>query len=318
MSAHRRLQHKEKQAMKTLKRILMAAALGLGMLATAQAATFASAVLEIQNLRLLHTPNGASFRVSDFATLDGTNDAQATAQLNLFSTSDFGSASIIALPPNVDRQCAGPCFTGPDIFAHLPNPNANFGYADQNLTGSSIAPNGGDAPGAFASTRADAGTLTSPNDASGNSNVGTSTTFRFSVAEPGSMTVQFDAIPYLQAFVSAGSVFNTNANAGLTWNISILDLTTGELRMSESPAALNQSRSRTNGATGTTTYDPGLSSYQFTTDIALETDHEYQLTIRHDTSADALQQEVPEPGTLAVLAAGLMSMSLVNRRRSKK
>lgn len=310
--------------MKTLKKTLLAtaaaAAMGLGMLPAAHADTFASAILRINNFRLLHAPGGTSFRVSDFSSLAGTNDARVTAILNGLKLTDQASIDILSpTPPNLNQQCAGPCPVGPDIYTPIPIPGTNFAHADEMLTGSSIASNGGPAPGANAMTRADAGTVSSPNDANGSSNVGTSTTFRFSVATPGSMTVEFDAIPFLQAFVSPGAAAQSNANSSLNWNINILDLSAGGAALiSAAPMALNQSRSATNGAPANVIYNPGMSSYSFTTSTALLTGHDYQLTVSHSTEANALQNEVPEPGTLAVLGAGLMGMTLVIRRRKQK
>jgi hypothetical protein len=132
------------------------------------------------------------------------------------------------------------------------------------------------------------------------------------------MTIAFDATPYAQAFVSGDAGPTSNANARMSWSINILDLTTGTTVFSFAPDELNALSivSRTDGLPGTTTYNGALAVFAFSEITPLlAAGNTYQITIQHNTLANALQQEVPEPGTLAIVAAGLLSMSLLSRRR---
>lgn len=289
--------------------------------APAQASTFASAILDINNFRLLHS-SGTAYSTADFTILQGTNDAHATASLNQVFANGTSSIPILIGTPNVLHQCQGaPCpgladndFTK---FANPPPVPGTFGYADQDLTGASISINGNPA-GAHARTRADASTALNA-IASGNSDVGTSTTFRFTLGAADTMTVSFDAAAYTQAFVSNGSGPDANANARLSWSINIIDLTTQGTVFAFAPPQLNalSVRSRTDGM-------PGLLTYNFATvpgtplsmvSPLLTAGTSYQITIQHNTLANALQQELPEPASLAVLAAGMLAMSAALRRR---
>lgn len=304
--------------MKTFKKTVLttAALAAMTLLGSAQAATFAQSILQINNFRLLHAPGGTAFNVTDFSNLAGTNSAHATAERNNVTQSLFAAVPIGGAPPDLAPRCVGaPCPPiGSNNFLPFPMPaGGSFGYADQQLTGSSITVNGTPA-GANARTRADAATSNSPTQASGTSDVGTSTTFAFTLATAGQMTVAFDAIPYLLAYVSNGSAPNANAIARLSWHINIVDVVSGAVMLDATPAALNQARSLTDGAPNTLTYNPGQSSFSFTSAL-LAANTNYQLSIEHNTLANALQQEIPEPGTLAALAGGLLSMSLISRRR---
>ncbi|MGW8392409.1 EDSAP-1 family PEP-CTERM protein [Pseudoduganella sp. HUAS MS19] len=287
----------------------------------AQASTFASAILDINNFRLLHSDSTA-YSTADFTILQGTNDAHATASLNGVFANGASSIPILTGTPNVAQQCVGaPCpALPPNNFTPFPYPPpvpGTFGYADQDLTGASITINGNPA-GAHARTRADASTALNA-IASGNSDVGTSTTFRFTLGASDTMTVEFSADAFTQAFVSMGSGPNANANARLSWSINIVDLTTSARIFEYAPSELNEDsvRSRTDGA-------PGILTYTFATPVGspfsavsplLTAGNSYQITIQHNTLANALQQELPEPDSLAVLAAGMLAMSLALRRR---
>ncbi|XLZ71511.1 EDSAP-1 family PEP-CTERM protein [Massilia sp. SR12] len=286
----------------------------------AQATTFASAILDINNFRLLHS-GGTAYSTTDFTILTGTNDAHATASLNgIFAngTQSFGILS--GLQPNVPHQCVGaPCPALPENnFLPFPSPPpvpGTFGYADQDLTGAAITI-GLTPAGAHARTRADASTALNAS-ASGNSSVGTSTTFAFTLGASDTMTISFDGTPYSQAFVSAGAGPTSNANARLSWSINIINLATNTSVFSYSPDELNglSAVSRTDGGPGLTTYDPGTAAFLAITPLLLA-GTTYQITVEHNTLANALQQELPEPGSMAVLAVGMLAMSLALRRRN--
>lgn len=307
-----------KLARKSLTLTAAAAALCFGAIGQARADAFAQSVLTINNFRLLHS-SGAAFTPADFGLLDGVNSAHARASLN--------GVNATAIPQDV------PILSGsnPDVahqFVGLPNPPraendftpfgappavpGTFGYADQNLSGSALAV--GAAPaGALAQTRADA-SLQSDGSASGDSDVGTSTTFSFRLGVGDSMTFAFDATPFTQAYTTEGPA--TNAIARLSWSLNIVNQSTGEIVYVYQPAELNglANASRTGSFAGLTTYNPGTLAFSTTSPLLNNTDV-YQLTVQHNTLANALQESaVPEPGTLAIFGLGLLAMSGWRRR----
>ncbi|HZX26191.1 MAG TPA: PEP-CTERM sorting domain-containing protein [Telluria sp.] len=299
------------------KKSLLAAALALGAMASAHADSFASALLDINHFRLLHSGGGA-YSTADFTTLTGTNDAHATGELNgVFANGAQSFGILSGTNPDVPHQCVGACFPKVENdftpFLFPPPGPGTFGYADQRLTGSSISIAGSPAD-AHANTRADAALMMN-GTASGNSDVGTSTTFAFVLGASDTMTVAFDGTPFSQAWVSAGSGPTTNANARLSWSMQIVNLTTGGTVFAYAPIELNalSNVSRTDGAPGTTTYNPGTAFFSATTPL-LAAGNTYQITIQHNTLANALQA-VPEPASLAIFGLGLLGLSAFTRRR---
>lgn len=290
-----------------------ALAVGIGAMGTAQADTYATSILQIENFRLLRG-SGAVFTAGDFATLSGTNDAHVTASLNGIFSADAASVPVPGPGPTLGQVCVGACAGVPANFTTIPPTGVGFGgtfgSAAQELTGSLLS-----IPGANARTRADAATSANMNIASGNSDVGTSTTFQFRLAEDDSMTFAFDATAFTDAWVSADSSPTANANARLSWSVNIVNTTTGATVFSWAPEELNalSLRSATDENEGGDPYT--YSAFRSMTAAGLSSGITYQLTIQHNTLANVLQEEVPEPATLAIIAAGLLSMSLVSRRR---
>lgn len=309
-----------KFARKSLLASAALAALCFGAAGQAHADAFAQSILTINNFRLLHA-DGTPFTPADFDLLDGVNSAHARASLNGVSAvatpQDFSILS--GNNPDVAHQFVGlpnppraeNTFTP---FASPPGLPGTFGYADQNLTGSALSVGGGPA-GATAQTRADA-SLMSDGSASGDSDVGTSTTFSFTLGAAGSMTFAFDATPFTQAYTTSGAT--TNAIARLSWSLNIIDQTTGALVYVFQPGELNgdANASRTGTFPGLTTYNPGTLSFSAISPLLNATDV-YQLTVQHNTLANALQTTaaVPEPGTLAMFGLGLLGMTAFKRRR---
>jgi hypothetical protein len=299
------------------------AALALGAAGSVRADAFAQSILAVDNFRLLH-PNGTPYTAFDFAMLSGTSDTHVTGQLNgQFSGGtrwdEFGNgAALDVAHSHVGAELPAHAENSFQPSAGSPGAPASFGYADARMDGAVITTTLGPA-GALAQTRADA-SLTASGAASGNAALASAASFSFSLGTNETMTIAFSARPFAQAYVGEGAGAGTSAATGMTWSISVLDLTTGATVFAFQPEQLNAlgSVSRGDGFDGATIYAPGTLSFAATTGM-LDAGTFYQVTITQSTMANALQaqqvQQMPEPATLAGLGAGLLAMATLARRR---
>ncbi|QBI00968.1 PEP-CTERM sorting domain-containing protein [Pseudoduganella albidiflava] len=295
--------------------LLVAAAAATFGMAPASAGTFASAILDINNFRILKS-GGAQYQNADFIKLVGVNDAHATASLN----NTLVSKSAIGPRPDVAHQCVGtPCPAfGENNFTpfHAVKPMlGNFGYADQNFIGSAILVNGA-ATGARSQTRADVATSQNMQFANSNSSVGSSNTMLFRLNSNDTMTFSFDATAFAMAYASPEGRPVTTANARISWSVNIVDLKTNALVFHYAPQEINgmATVSRTHGNNGTSLYTlPEGTKHLQETSQKLLADRDYQITVQHNTLVSALQQEVPEPASLALLGTGMVAMAIGRR-----
>jgi len=300
-------------------RLLAVAAAATFCTQSASAGTFASAILDINNFKISHA-NGSVYKNTDFSKLIGVNDAHATASLN----DVIKSKSAIGPTPNVAHQCVGaPCPAfGENNFTpyHSLLPmSGNFGYADQYFMGSAISVNGA-AAGARSQTRADAATSYNMQFANSNSSVGSSNTMAFRLDKESSMTFSFDATPFAMAYASPEGRPVTTANARISWSVNIIDIETGLSVFHYAPAEINGMAivSRTHGNTGTSLYQPATGTIHLKSmSDPLLANHDYQITVQHNTLVSALQHEIPEPASLAIVGTGLLAMMIGRRRPSR-
>ncbi len=291
------------------KGLLAAAAAAAFGMQSAAASTFASAILDINNFKLARS-NGTVFKNSDFSKLVGMNDAHATASLN----HQYKAVSAIGTAPDVAHQCVGvpcPAFGENNFAAHnaLLPASGNFAYADQYFKGSAISVNGA-AAGAHSQTRADVATSLNMQFANSNSSVGSSNTMMFRLNSNDMMTVSFDATPFAMAYSSPDGRPVTTANARISWSVNIIDILTGESMLAYAPNEINgmAAVSRTHGNNGTSLYSPAKTISLKATSAQLQANRDYQITVQQNTLVSALQQEIPEPGSLAILGTGLFAM----------
>jgi hypothetical protein len=299
------------------------AALALGAAGNAHADAFAQSILVIDNFRLLHA-NGTPYDANDFVGLAGTSDTHLAGQLNGTTSSatnwvEFGTgAALDAAQRHVGAGVAPLAENSFQPFEFGPGAPGSFGHADARMDGAVITTALRPA-GALTQTRADA-SLAGAGAASGSAALDSAASFRFSLGNSETMTIAFSARPFAQAYVGSGTGAGATASTGMTWSVSVLDLTTGATVFSFQPEEFNAlgTISRSAGFDGATLYAPGSLSFAPTTDL-LDAGTFYQVTIAQSSTAGALQgvplQPMPEPATLAGFGAGLLAMAVLARRR---
>jgi hypothetical protein len=295
---------------------LVGAAIALTAIATAapaRAEAFAQSILVIDKLRLTRA-NGTPFTGIDFAAFSSASAGYAGSGLNgqfanllQVGTGDVPQQVVGALPPRPENS-----------FAPFARPaGADYGAADQLMTGDLITTAAG-AAGTTLSSRADAA-LGGAGAAMGNAGMASATTFVFELGADEFMTMSFEAFAFTEAGVDGAQSQQHSASAQLAWTISVLDATSGAVVFTFQPEELNAEShvSRSTALAGASSYDPGWMAFSATIG-ALTGGTVYNVSISQSATAIAIgAQQMPEPGTLSAIGAGLLAMATLSRRRRR-
>ena len=325
--------------MKPLKKIIplaVFAALGCGLIGTAQADSLASSILNITNYKLSNDSTGTALNnVTDVTITGGNNFGSLKADLNSVPGDTSSTQDQIILAPgggafNGTAVCEGSgCnpVTADNYSqtALLPpplggtEPSNTYAYADNNLQGASIdldTDGNGTidiAAGLTAQTRADVG-LNSLDNGTSNSTTGTNVSFTFKALTDITMRLSFNYVAQALSYVKLGST-PTTATANVAWSFlltdeDVIDPLTGVGTVTEyKPGVLNINTSRNDANAQFSEFQRILNSGSLSTTFSLIAGHNYSIAVGHQTQANARNAvAAPEPEALVLLGIGLLAM----------
>jgi hypothetical protein len=334
--------------------LAIAALLALGGAGQAHAGAYAASALLIENFTIAFQPLGSppgstinidsfSFTTTNSATLNG-NSVVSSANCNgTFVGPNPGTNC--GLPPALALN-ALPANAPGGAVTRLDNNFALFGTGNGPFSNSDSVIRTAELTGSVAANTqqvAESEVLTT-GTASANAEIQSTTgfTFKFTTADPGSLLLDFNATPFLQAALSAIGFISGNAQANVSASFTLENDTTSD-RFSWSPQGtagndctvtqtamglalgtlscteradtldLNDNRGRSSpGNSGGTIFSPGT----FGLTAAGLYAGPWTLSLNTVTSTQLRLETVPEPGTLALVGLALAAMGLRARRKS--
>lgn len=312
---------------KKLVASILCAATAMGVSESANATAYATAILDLSNVKLVNN-SGGDVTLNDFSFISANNSGAATASLNgafpVASTSD--TQSIFAASGgaiNLTNQYQGVNAVGDDNYAIIPPVPGTSAYtnADADLAGSII--DLGSGAGASAETRTDSW-LPSLGTGNSQSNLALSSSAEFTIASTlaSGFFINFDYLVYVASQLTPDETVPGAVGANTSWSMRLYKISgTGaaydqtftnsilnQITAVDAPA--NGTDFGTSGSTGAT------GSLSFATGV-LDINNRYRLVIQHDTNTYATSSvSVPEPTSLILLGLGLVGIAWSAKRKT--
>jgi hypothetical protein len=298
------------------------AAAGLVGTGAAHAGAMAVSIFEVNNFQVIDSTSGSQLTLSQVSVLGGNNSADTDASLNGVTAPQNAAVLVPIAPPgfgaiDLPQACIGTCPPFPENsyagVGFTPPPTSTYALSDMQLSGTTVDTGVGNSGGVDAQTRADVSIDAGTNTGSSQTNAGTDVNFTFTALTD--LTAQFtlDYILQLRAYLDTGTGGSGSAQASASWNLDLIDTTTGADVLTWAPTQINRSRTASLGPLTNLFVD---SSGSLASDVfSLTMGDNYQLSIRHTSQADA-RFAAAEPLTVGLLGAGLAMLGLIRRRRA--